>query len=108
MKIEFPASGLESFTITEAPVLDPITVVMRDVKPGHGLLIVACFGEAWCHYWNAMGGRSVRQFVSGCDADYLADKLGRADDDPAYLLRIATALRRALAPSESPKEGLKP
>ncbi len=92
----------ETIVIEGAPALDPITVVFRDEGPARGGVIVECYGKAWAAFWGGMGSDTVRQFVAGCDADYLATKLWRDGEkrtkaSEAYLLRIATAIRSALA-----------
>jgi hypothetical protein len=85
-----------------APKLDPIRVIALDEAPGMGRLIVECYGQAWSNFWNAMGDRTVRQFVASSPADYIADKLhrhGLTDDeerdqaDRAYLKRIVEAVQ---------------
>lgn len=46
----------EAFTIFDAPKLDPVTVVLQDLGPGCGRLMVECWGSAWSAYWGGMGG----------------------------------------------------
>lgn len=33
--------------ITDAPALDPITVITRDAGPNQGQIIIECYGKAW-------------------------------------------------------------
>lgn len=91
----------EAFTIFDAPKLDPVTVVLQDLGPGNGRLIVECYGLAWSAYWGAMGDRNVRQFVTECGADYIVSKIAPSDrrlrkSDEAYLTRIVEATQAAL------------
>lgn len=90
-----------AFTIIDAPKLDPITVILQDLAPGKGRIIIECFGMAWSAYWNAMGGKSVGDFVARCDSEYIVDNLLRINRTTArrekmYLLRIVAAVREAL------------
>jgi hypothetical protein len=111
MRIE-PVPAI-SFTIHDAKALDPITVVMQDLAPGRGRLIVECFGSAWSAGWGAMAAPTTMDFVRGCSPDYLGDKLMPTTDrtpskrERAYVHRIATALYFALRES-SPSEGTQP
>ncbi len=99
---------VESFTIFDAPGLDPVTVTLHDYDIGKGMLTVAVFGQAWCHYWNAMGNRRVREFVATRSPDYLADKLTTecGESTTAYIERIAKAVIAALK-GDSPAEGVR-
>jgi len=55
--------------------LDAIRIILYDYGSERGRLIIECFGDAYSHYWGAMGAATVRQFVSRCHEDYLVDKL---------------------------------
>lgn len=75
---------VSAFVISNAPmppnrgVLDPILVVIRDFAPGRGQLTVECYGSAWSCWWGAMGdGKTVLEFLRGCDAEYVANCLIR-------------------------------
>lgn len=92
---------LSGFTIYEAPNLDPVMVIIQDVKPGHGRLIVECYGEIWTTYWGGIGNRTLRDFLLSCSADYIRDNLlpsrKRATKrDEAYLMRIVSAVQEAI------------
>lgn len=98
MRIE-DATKARVFTIFGAPKLDPITVTLQDVAPGHGRLIVECCGEAWAAYWGGMGNETLAEFVSSCGTDYITGKLTRdrmLKRDVAYLERIVVAVQEAL------------
>lgn len=92
----------EALRITDAPGLDPITVIFQDTAPEQGRIWVECYGNAWASWWGSMGARSVREFVASIDPGYLAKNLvwGRMQrttkKDDAYLGRIATAIINAL------------
>lgn len=70
-------SNTETYVITEVPGLDPITVFISNHRRGSGRMVVEHFGDAWAHYWIAMGDRTVQQFVAGAGLDYLLRKLCR-------------------------------
>lgn len=93
-----------SFTIMDAPGLDPITVVLQDIGPGIGQVIVTCYGLAWTAFWGAMGERTIRQFLCCVEADYIATRMWipherRVKHRYAYLVRIIHAVKEALVAS---------
>ncbi|MFY0183224.1 hypothetical protein PV767_03980 [Stenotrophomonas rhizophila] len=75
--------------------LDPISVFVQDQAAGRGRIVVTCYGNAWQGFWNAMGDRTVMQFVAQCDPDYVAGSMlqGRqtriAKHERDYATRIA-------------------
>ncbi|MDD5391165.1 MAG: hypothetical protein PHD37_17650 [Gallionellaceae bacterium] len=88
-----------AFTIFEAPKLDPITVVLQDIAPKQGRMIIECYGCAWSAYWGGMGNTNIREFILACNAEYIAGKMERPRElksDKAYLLRIVQAVQHAL------------
>lgn len=107
MRIEQHISITEGFTIhgAEMPhgkgVLDPVTVILRDFG-GSGQIIVGCYGDAWAHWFGAIGSKSLRDFISGCDEYYLATKLISSTvrcakkREEAYVTNIARAVIRAM------------
>jgi len=98
---------VKAFTIYEAMrapgrgKLDPITVMLRDFG-GSGQIVVECYGDAWAHYFGAIGSETIRQFIAGCDEHYLSGKLisytwrKPTKAEEAYLLDIARAVIAAL------------
>jgi len=89
------------FNIFDAPKLDPITVVLQDVGPGCGRLVVECFGSAWSGYWGAMGDRTLLEFLVDCHPGYIAGKMHPTDrklkkSEAAYMGRIVEAVHSAL------------
>lgn len=82
--------------------LDPVRVILEDIGPGKGRMIIVCFDAAWTGYWGAMGDRSIAQFVESCDEEYLAGNflsasgLSRARQHRTYLIRILRAIRKVL------------
>lgn len=54
-------------TLSNLNSLDPIMVVINDIEPGKGSIIISCFGRSWTAFWPGMGIRTVSQFF--CDAD---------------------------------------
>jgi hypothetical protein len=99
MRIE-NTERVKVFTIFDAPKLDPITVVLQDVGPGCGRLIVECYGSAWSAYWGAMGN-DIAGFLRGCNTSYIAGKMHPIDrnikkSEAVYLDRIVEAVHSAL------------
>ena len=105
MKVE--TTTTQVLTITKARSLDPITVVLRDLEPGKGQLLIECYGRAWSAYWGAMGSKSVAEFVRTADEGYVMNCLVRGNRaivtrdrvqelDEAYVLRIVIAVCVAL------------
>ena len=92
-----------TFTIFDAPRLDPVTVVLQDMG-GCGRLIVECFGCAWSGYWGAIGNETLKDFLIGCDPEYISGKMEPNDrrmkkGERAYFLRIVQAVHSALTPN---------
>ncbi len=100
MRIE-NTETVKVFTIFDAPKLDPITVVLQDLGPGHGRLIVECWGSAWSAYWGGMGNLTLAEFVTDSHPEYIATKLEstthrQTKANSAYLMRITEAVHSAL------------
>lgn len=100
MRIE-NTEAAKVFTIFDAPKLDPVTVVLQDVGPGCGRLVVECFGSAWSSYWGAMGDRTLLEFLADCHPGYIAGKMHPTDrklkkSEAAYMERIVEAVHSAL------------
>jgi hypothetical protein len=93
---------VKAIRIYDAPKLDPIFVVMQDLGPGVGRLLIECYGDAWSGYWGAMGtDYTLERFLLGCSADYIAGKMlgsqhKRSKQSQAYILRIIEAVRTTL------------
>jgi hypothetical protein len=88
----------DTFSI-ESAGLDPITVVLVDVGPRSGYVIVRCWDQAWTCAWMGMGDRTVRQFVASVDDDYLAGKLAQGKgtkNQRVYLQRVASVVIAAM------------
>ncbi len=100
MRIE-NTEAAKVFTIFDAPKLDPITVVLQDIGPGCGRLIVECYGSAWSGYWGAMGDGDLKKFLLDCHPEYIAGRMHSNDrkmkrSEESYLLRIVEAVHSAL------------
>lgn len=99
--VEITPLHIEAFEITGQPRLDPVRVILQDITPGTGRLIVECYGVAWSAFWNAMSGKTLRQFVSGADAAYITSNLWpqnqkRTKVAEQYLRRIVDTVIAAL------------
>lgn len=65
----------ETYVLTGCDQLDAVTVYVTNHKPGQGKLVIECFGDAWAHYWPAMGERTLQEFVLSAENAYLCGKL---------------------------------
>lgn len=103
MKVE--QKQVTQLTISDATDLDPISVVIEDSAPGHGQIIITCYGRSWTAYWGGMSGDTLAQFFIRVSAGYIVPCLVRgmartlrSDEkrEEAYLLRIVEAVQAAL------------
>jgi len=100
-------STVERIEITGAFNLDPVRVYIEDYEPGKGRITISCFDAAWVGYWNAMGGRTVREFLRQVDADYVAGNmmcastLKSGQHNRRYLTRVIQAVLDALRVAEA-------
>jgi hypothetical protein len=106
-RIERDIGITESLTIYEANMppgkgtLDPVTVILRDFG-GQGQIIVECYGDAWAHWFGAIGSASLREFVASIDEYYLATKLTNSTvrkatkREESYVVHIARAIIDAM------------
>jgi len=97
--IRIETQSCEILCIHDATHLDPITVVLQDLGPNRGRIIVECYGTAWAAGWGSMGG-TIREFMCRINSGYLATKLTPGDRrqlkrDEKYLQRIADAVIEA-------------
>lgn len=101
--------GVDVLRIPRSESLDPIYCYFEDFGAGQGRITISCYGDAWTVAWGAMGDRTVRQFVAGCNAHYLASSLlemCRANKSTRdYVGRIAAAVIAALTPQANPSGG---
>jgi|SRR6185369_9715375 len=96
--------------ITEVAGLDPIHAFWINLEPGQGYVTLICYGCAWTAYFGGMEGRTIEQFFSEADTDYLVTKLGITQflkdtkQHRAYLGKIVNAVKAALdAGRETPE-----
>lgn len=82
-----------------------VTVTFHDLEAGKGKVFIECSGQAWLSYWGAIGNKTITQFFSSCEEDYLADcfqsqlntkRPAQVDFDYPYLLRIISAAKKVL------------
>jgi hypothetical protein len=89
-------------TISEVNALDPIRVFIEDIADGKGRITITCFSSAWVGYWGAMGKRTMTEFFTDCDSNYLSgnfmssDTLKRGKSCERYLIRVIEAVQAAL------------
>jgi len=61
--------------IMESHRLDPITVILEDIGPRQGKIIIECYGQSWSAYWGGMGDNTISEFFCSCDNGYLIGNL---------------------------------
>jgi hypothetical protein len=89
------ATTVTKLVISEVVHLDPITVILEDIRPGQGKIIIECYGESWSAGWGDMGDRSLSDFIQSSDDDYLITNLVRGIDRgrPDYGLALMKKAR---------------
>ncbi|WMC11708.1 hypothetical protein PU634_04915 [Oceanimonas pelagia] len=97
MKLE--VSSVTKLRLTELEKLDPVTVILEDMGPGRGKIIIESFGQSWASFWPAMGSRNIAQFFVSCDEHYLAGNLAgsirdEVNDEDAVELACKQAILR--------------
>lgn len=90
-----------AFTISDVKALDPVTVILFDLAPGKGRIVVECYGNAWSCYFGAIGKGDMAAFIASVGDDYLSSALRRSQSrtgkgEAAYLTRICVAVIDAL------------
>lgn len=87
--------NVEYFVINDGPMIDPITVILKDNGNQSGKIIVECYGEAWTNYFSSFGSKTLRSFISKLTPEYLTEKLDSVlyhrpvKKDLDYLFRIS-------------------
>lgn len=79
MKIEL--STVTKIRLTELDRLDPITVILEDIAPRQGKIIIECYGESWSSYWGGMGQKNIAEFFCCCDKHYLSKNLSSINSE---------------------------
>lgn len=70
-------SNIQQLVITEVASLDPVKVMIENIKPGVGNITITCFGKSWTSYWGAMSGMTIQEFFLSCNNSYLINCLDR-------------------------------
>jgi hypothetical protein len=73
MKIE--SSQVTKIRLSELDRLDPVTVILEDIEPRKGKIIIECYGQSWSSYWGGMGDRTITEFFCSCNNEYLIGNL---------------------------------
>lgn len=70
---------------------DTINVILRDIRPGAGQLIMESGDDAWAYTWGAIGSSTLAEFLIKADISYLTMKLARSttSDREAHFLEPA-------------------
>lgn len=87
-------TNITQLVITEAEALDPVRVMIENMRPGAGSITITCFGKSWTSYWGSMGDGTVEEFFIGCNDSYLVNCLSRGisstlegEDNDANIVR---------------------
>lgn len=103
MNITSGVGEISRIYITEAPALDPVTVLMEDFEPGVGRITIICWGSVWTSFWGGMSGRNISSFFCSCDDGYLISNLSgskkQTKAERVYLARVVAAVKEALSQS---------
>lgn len=70
-------STIEQIVITDVERLDPVKVMIENIKPGVGNITITCFGKSWTSFWGSMSDRSIQEFFVDCNDSYLINCLNR-------------------------------
>ena len=66
---------VEKITVPAIQGLDPVYAYFDDIAAGEGRVILICWDMAYTAYWGAIGNCTVKEFFSGCGADYIAGRM---------------------------------
>lgn len=72
---KYETTTLQTLRIVDAPGLDPIRVVIEDIAPHRGRIIIQCYTDAWTAYFGNMGPETLPRFFAAMSADVLASNL---------------------------------
>lgn len=70
-------STIQQLVITDADRLDPVKVMIENLRPGAGNITITSFGKSWTSYWGSMSDRSIQEFFVDCNDSYLINCLDR-------------------------------
>lgn len=68
---------IQKILVTELQGLDPISIYLEDLGTGRGKITITCFDQSWTSYWGAIGNRTIAEFITACDIQYLAKNLSK-------------------------------
>lgn len=55
--------------------LDPVSIIVEDLRAGCGRITISCFGKSWTNTWGGMGTQTIIPFFIDSNVYYLAEKL---------------------------------
>lgn len=70
-------STIQQLVITDVERLDPVRVMIENIRPGVGCITITCFGKSWTASWSAMSGMTIQEFFLSCNNSYLINCLDR-------------------------------
>ncbi|MBD3609926.1 MAG: hypothetical protein HUJ30_05195 [Gammaproteobacteria bacterium] len=97
-------SQVTKILITKIERLDDITVILEDIGPHQGRIIIECYGESWASYWGGMGERTIAEFFCSCDEYYLAKNLSSISSTILDYDGLANKIKNAIIRSRRKRE----
>ena len=73
-------SKVTKLLIEDIIELDPISVILEDIEPRKGKIIIECYGESWSAYWGGMGSHSLSEFFRISSNQYIIGYLAPTMD----------------------------
>lgn len=89
---------VQAFVLRDVARLDPVTVIVNQVANDRAQLLVECGTEAWAAWFVHYEGGTLREHLTKCSPEYLADKLHSTFSrrttraDRVYERRVAEAV----------------
>lgn len=95
---------VQKLTISDVSGLDPIAVYLEDQGTGQGKITITCYGQAWTSFWGAMGKRTISEFVSSSDNQYLAKNLSSVPYEINDVDKLVKDLKRVILKNRRSEE----
>jgi hypothetical protein len=73
--VKIEESTVRKLRITEATALDPIDVILEDLGPRKGNIVITCYNKSWTAGWGGMGDQTIAKFFCSVTVGYIAGNL---------------------------------